>query len=222
MITFIIPTIGRESLLKSIESLIRQTVPLWKAIIIFDGVKNNIGNISDSRITILETEKMGVAINNAGNVRNYGMSFVETEWIAFLDDDDIIADDYLEKFYEEYESYSNIDVLIFRMNLDGRIIPKLKTDNFYVCDVGISFIIKKEIFDNGIKFIPDGAEDFMYLDNIRKAGYKMMISPYIKYFVKNSDDIRDNIGNRVFINMNNSFITLIGYAMIMNSKSTQS
>ena len=44
---------------------------------------------------------MGVAINNAGNVRNYGMSFVETEWIAFLDDDDIIADDYLEKFYEE-------------------------------------------------------------------------------------------------------------------------
>ena len=164
---------------------------------------------------------MGVSINNAGNVRNYGMSFVETEWIAFLDDDDIIADDYIEKFYEEYESYSNIDVLIFRMNLGGRIIPKLKTDNFYVCDVGISFIIKKDIFDNGIKFIPDGAEDFMYLDNIRKAGYKMMISPYIKYFVKNFDDIIDNIGNRVFINMNNSFITLIGYSMIMNSKSTQ-
>ena len=61
----------------------------------------------------------------------------------------------------------------------------------------------------------------MYLDNIRKAGYKMMISPYIKYFVKNFDDIIDNIGNRVFINMNNSFITLIGYSMIMNSKSTQ-
>jgi glycosyltransferase involved in cell wall biosynthesis len=221
MITFIIPTIGRESLLKSIESLIRQTIREWLAIIIFDGVKNNIGDISDSRITILEIEKMGVAINNAGNVRNYGMSFVETEWIAFLDDDDIIADDYIEKFYEEYESYSNIDVLIFRMNLDGRIIPKLKTDNFYVCDVGISFIIKKDIFDNGIKFIPDGAEDFMYLDNIRKAGYKMMISPYIKYFVKNFDDIIDNIGNRVFINMNNSFITLIGYSMIMNSKSTQ-
>ena len=221
MITFIIPTIGRESLLKSIESLIRQTIREWLAIIIFDGVKNNIGDISDSRITILEIEKMGVAINNAGNVRNYGMSFVETEWIAFLDDDDIIADDYIEKFYEEYESYSNIDVLIFRMNLGGRIIPKLKTDNFYVCDVGISFIIKKDIFDNGIKFIPDGAEDFMYLDNIRKAGYKMMISPYIKYFVKNFDDIIDNIGNRVFINMNNSFITLIGYSMIMNSKSTQ-
>ena len=41
-ITFIIPTIGRPTLSKSIESLINQTNKNWEAIIIFDGIKPNI------------------------------------------------------------------------------------------------------------------------------------------------------------------------------------
>ena len=102
------------------------------------------------------------------------------------------------------------------MKLDERIIPKLNTDNFYLCDVGISYIMKKEIYDNGIKFIPDGAEDFIHLDNIRKEGYKMMISPYIKYFVRmenldNENDYNNQLGNRVFINIDSKFINFMGY-----------
>ena len=38
-ITFIIPTIGRETLKNSIDSLINQTDHDWNAIIIFDGIK---------------------------------------------------------------------------------------------------------------------------------------------------------------------------------------
>ena len=38
-ITFIIPTIGRDTLLNSINSLFNQTIKEWKAIIIFDGIK---------------------------------------------------------------------------------------------------------------------------------------------------------------------------------------
>ena len=33
----------------------------------------------------------------------------------FLDDDDTISNDYVEKFYSEIKNYSKIDVLIFRM-----------------------------------------------------------------------------------------------------------
>lgn len=208
MVTFIIPTIGRDTLQDSINSLLNQTIKSWNAIIIFDGIKSNIINYDyDIRIKIVEIEKIGLNINNSGNVRNYGMSLVgkNTDWIAFLDDDDILSNDYIETFYNEIYKYEDIDVLIFRMIHKDRIIPKIDTDNFYVSDVGISFIIKKVIYDKNIKFIPDGAEDFMYLDNIRNNGYKIMISPYVKYFVRNSVG-KNVIGNRVFINIDKRFI----------------
>ena len=221
LITFIIPTIGRSTLINSINSLKNQTIKDWCAIIIFDGISCNI-DIDDNRIKVLECEKKGVNINSAGEVRNYGMSFVETKWIAFLDDDDIIETDYIEIFYNEINLYNDLDLIIFRMNDNGRIIPKLKTDNFYLCDVGISFILKKEIYDEGCKFTPDGAEDFLYLDKIRKLGKRIMISPYVKYYVRTSDFLDDksnNIGNRVFININNNLITMVCYILFFNFSS---
>jgi hypothetical protein len=91
-------------------------------------------------------------------------------------------------------NYNNIDLdlIIFRMKMGNRIIPKLKTDNFYICDVGRSFVMKKKIYDHGTKFIPDGAEDYLYLNNIRKNGYKIMISPHIKYFVRPNTENNQN------------------------------
>jgi glycosyltransferase involved in cell wall biosynthesis len=56
MITFIIPTIGRKTLINSIESIINQTNTDWKIIVIFDGIKSNI-NINNPKITILEIDK---------------------------------------------------------------------------------------------------------------------------------------------------------------------
>lgn len=220
-ITFIIPTIGRDTLLLSIKSLKDQTNSNWNAIIIFDGIKSNIEN-NDNRIKIIEIEKKGININSAGNVRNYGISIALTEWIAFLDDDDTIANDYIDTFYNELKLFPDIDLLIFRMQMDNRIIPKLDADNFYICDVGISFIMKKKIFDDCIQFIPDGAEDFLYLDLIRKKNYKIIISPFIKYFVRNKIYIMQKLSifsqlykNRVFINMQNPYIEYIKYIMLV-------
>ena len=100
ILTFIIPSIGRESLKFSIESLLNQTNSNWKAIIIFDGVKNNL-NINHEKIITYEIEKKGSSINQASEVRNYGISKANSEWIAFLDDDDTISNDYVEIFYNE-------------------------------------------------------------------------------------------------------------------------
>jgi glycosyltransferase involved in cell wall biosynthesis len=201
-ITFIIPTIGRETLINSINSLINQSIKEWNAIIIFDGIKNNI-NINDKRIIIIEIDKIGPGINSAGEVRNYGMSLIKSKWYAFLDDDDTIENDYIETFYKELYINNDLDVLIFRMKMNDRIIPKIKTDNFYVCDVGISFIINCKIFENGIKFIPDPAEDYLYLNIIRKNEYKIIISPHIKYYVREtvreSNELNNILGNRVVI-----------------------
>jgi len=214
-ITFIIPTIGRKTLENSINSLLTQTISDWKAIILFDGINPTI-NINDNRIKIIQIEKLGLNINSAGNVRNYGMSLVNSKWIAFLDDDDIISFDYIETFYKELKIYPDLDVLIFRMKQDNRIIPKLSTDNFYICDVGISFIMNKDIYNNDLKFIPDGAEDFLYLNKIRDNNYKIIISPYVKYFVREKNiNIFNDKGNRVLINYNNIYLFLfLGYIKI--------
>jgi glycosyltransferase involved in cell wall biosynthesis len=212
-ITFIIPTIGRKTLKNTLISLQNQTIQNWSAIIIFDDCDININNI-DERIKIVSCNKLGSNINNAGLVRNYGIELAHTKWIAFLDDDDVIDETYLQKFYEELELNNDIDVLIFRMNLCGRVIPNLDTDNFYINDVGISFVVKKEIFDNGMKFFPDDAEDFLLLNQIRKKNYKIIISPYVMYYVENSVHDSSIIGNRIFINYNNNVNTLFSYVLL--------
>jgi len=207
MITFIIPTIGKPTLKKAINSIEKQTSDNWKAIVIFDGIEPTI-TISNPKISVMKIEKAGVGQNGAANVRNYGMKFVDTEWIGFLDDDDTIAPDYVETFNKELSSYPFVDVIIFRMHrsdFEPVVLPEIETDNFYPNHVGISFAFKKKFFDVGNIMSPSSAEDFAYLSLLRDKNYIIMISPYIKYFVHGNDDknIVSQTGNRVIINNDN-------------------
>jgi glycosyltransferase involved in cell wall biosynthesis len=204
MITFIIPTIGKDTLPRAIESLENQTNDNWKAIVIFDGIKPNV-EINNPKIKVLEIEKKGVGGNGAGRVRNYGMEMVDTDWIAFLDDDDTIANDYIETFNKEINEHPYVDVLIFRLyryNWEPNLIPFPESDNFHANEVGISFALKTEIFKSGHEFEPSSGEDFMYLTKIRENNYCMMISPHIKYFVHGVIDENKIkvLGNRAIIN----------------------
>jgi glycosyltransferase involved in cell wall biosynthesis len=207
MITFIIPTIGRDTLQRSIQSIENQTNSQWKILIIFDGIQSTI-DISNPNIKIIEIEKKGQGYNSAGNVRNHGIEYVDTEWIAFLDDDDTISSDFVETFYKELEEYPFIDLLIFRMYdfQKQRILPNEETKNFYEGEVGISFVVKKNIFEK-IKFVPSHLEDFTYLNEVRDKKYVMMISPYVKYFVKGVDDKNKTtlLCERIIINGENNY-----------------
>ena len=207
-ITFIIPSIGRETLKDTIESLEKQTNSGWNAIIAFDGCSPTF-ETQDPRIRIIQTEeKLGKDINSAGLVRNAAIRYVETEWIAFVDDDDTLAHNYVETFYQESATEPAVDVIIFRMTHYGGIVPNLSTDDFYMGSVGISFAMRLHIFQAGIEFIPDGYEDYDILNRIREKKYKMMISPFVRYFVRQqiTMDIKEYytnnhmVGNRVIIN----------------------
>ena len=190
MVTFIVPTIGRQTLAATIESLEAQTVPDWKAIIVFDGIKAPAHMVATPQVRLLEIEKEGQGKNSAGNVRNKGMQHVETEWIAFVDDDDVISPDFVETFEREIGEHPSVDVLIFRMydTLKRRIRPKLDARDIVRKQVGISFVIRTTIFQAGLKFIPSEFEDFEYLNRIRSNGFTLMISPYVRYFVDGGMD----------------------------------
>ena len=221
MITFIIPTIGRDTLARAVDSVMEQTTVnsnIWKIIIIFDGIEPNlIGDkyINHPQIMIQSCPKMGTGVNSAGLVRNWGMQYVETEWTAFLDDDDVIGPNYIDRFMEEMNG--DLDVLIFRMKLGDRVVPSLTTNNFFLCDVGISFILKSHLFlERGFVFQADGAEDYLYLNKLRENNCKIVISPYIQYFVKDAKMDGDVDGNRVHINYKNHIFTFLSYMTLFD------
>lgn len=177
-ITFIIPTIGRATLDRTINSLKEQNNPNWKAIVVFDGIE--LKDFKDDRVSSIKIPKTGIK-NHAGNVRNFGMEKVETEWIGFVDDDDTLSPDYVDKFEEELCVSPDLDCVIFRMFSDRGILPQPNDQTFKFCYVGISFAIKKSI---NIKFKASQTEDFYYLKEIKNNNGKIIISPYVTYFVR--------------------------------------
>lgn len=227
IITFIIPTISRETLKKSILSLFNQTSPNWRAIIVFDAIDipkeiNEFINNSehnDNFLLVKTPGKLGENTNNAGRVRNFGIEKSleeEGDWIGFLDDDDIIDKRYVEDFFREINEnrICECDVFIYRMNKKGRIIPGIRCNEIEMGDVGISFIVKKSLFKSGIRFYSSGVEDFLLLNQIRKLGYKIFVSSHIYYYVNNSIQDSSVKGNEIFINYNNEINTYIAYGFL--------
>ena len=202
LITFIIPSIGRSTLINSVQCLKNQTNPNWKAIIAFDGISPTIEN-DDPRITIMKTKKLGQGNNSAGLVRNKAIEYATSEWVAFLDDDDSISPDYVETFINEIGTYCP-DVLIFRFMFSNNvcIVPHLdltRAPGFG--EVGISFAMKKRVFNDGCIFVSSSCEDYNLIHQIISRNFKVMISPYVKYFARYDNTVYDNSGTRIFINM---------------------
>jgi glycosyltransferase involved in cell wall biosynthesis len=198
-ITFIIPSLGRSSINESIKSLYEQTDDDWSLIVIFDGIKSNIDNeIVTDKIKIIEEHKIG----NAGDLRNIGMKEVDKNcsWIGFLDDDDYLSDDYIEKLKLEIENSKNlVDIVVFRMAYsDGLIIPSKNTRNILPGNIGISFAIQNKI-ENDITFTSGIYEDFIFLKSAFSKKYKIILSSYVTYFVR-GEPYKCDFYPKIFLN----------------------
>ena len=203
-ITFIIPSIGRLSLIDTINSLINLNNKNWKALIIFDGVKNNF-IFDDKRIEFIEIEKRGFISGNgnAGIVRNIGISYIEnTEWFAFIDDDDYISSNYIDDLLTEINLNNNLDVCVFRMAYnDKKIIPSINNNGIILNDIGINFSIKKNLAKK-YKFINSNYEDYLLLKKLELNNVKIVISPFVTYYVRTKPYKIDNLNlDRILINI---------------------
>ncbi len=221
-ITFVIPSIGRQTLQNTIESIVSQTVDDWKVVIVMDGVYCPYC-WEDERIRIYKIAKSGENVNHAGNVRNFGIQQVKTEWIAFLDDDDIIHPKYIETFWNEIDEKDNsvgIDIFIFRMKLGERIVPSFQQKDIVPFDVGISFLVRKSVLEKyNIKFVPDGMEDYFFLQQCKEKKCVMFLSKYVMYYVRTSliedvdiDEYESNIVSEK-MSVKNKFL-LMTYGLI--------
>jgi len=190
LITFIVPTIGRISLLQTLESIESQTIDKWKAIIVFDNVEpsQEIKTKLDSNKLfsyIVLPHKLGQRRNNAGMVRNIGIHMATTEWVGFVDDDDSLMPNYVERVTKEISECPAVDCIIFRMLYQTYVIPHYLINILKKENVGISFCYKTAMRAK-FNFEAGDHEDYELLDAFKMAGKKMILSNYVTYRVQNT------------------------------------
>ena len=180
-VTFIIPTLGRHTLERAVSSLKSQSLNSWKALIVFDNNYETNYEPLDPRVQVIKADVGG----HAGLVRNYGIEKVETDWMAFLDDDDWVENTYVQKL-KNYTARDPYDIVIFTYKdvTNGNTVPHRKLKRIEACKVGISFAVRTEFVKNhNIRFTPYAVEDFRFLDECDRAGAKYIITHDLQYHV---------------------------------------
>ena len=99
LISVIVPVYNVEKYLpRCIESILRQTYPHFELILVDDGSLNKSGAIcdryakKDARVKVIHKENAGIS-----TARNAGVDMAQGEYISFVDSDDWVREDYLEK-----------------------------------------------------------------------------------------------------------------------------
>lgn len=187
--TFIIPTIGRDTLCRALDSLFEQTNPRWKAIVIPDKfpIVEMSEKYQDARITYMELED--TQTKGASLTRNRGLEIASTEWVSFLDDDDCVDKNYVQYLVDHISEHEKLDVLIFRMRcVRLKIIPEPYCKELAKFHVGISFSLKLPFLrQHGIKFPYGHFEDAECLLKCREKGANILLSKHIVYYVRDAE-----------------------------------
>ena len=115
-ISIIVPVYNAEKYLKRcIDSILKQRNTNFELLLINDGSTDSSGQIcneyalTDNRIRVFHKDNEGVS-----SARNVGLDNAKGEWLAFIDADDIIDEDYL-----LLEGYEQTDVIV---------------KGYYICD----------------------------------------------------------------------------------------
>lgn len=185
-ISCIIPTYNRnEFLIEAVNSVLNQTFPPDEIIIVNNGV-------SSVKLPDEMVEKVSVynIVPNAGvsQARNFGAALAKGDYLAFLDDDDLWSEKYLENSFKALED--RVDVVVSRLDalLDDGIKPfkniegKIGVKHLLTYNPGINgsnMVLKREAFfkANGFDVRLATSEDKSLLIELIKAGFKITVLP---------------------------------------------
>ena len=118
-VSIILPIYNSSSFLpKCLESILSQTFKNLELLLVDDGSTDSSLEIMkeyakrDGRIRVFHQENAG-----SGSARNHGLREATGEWVAFVDSDDWLDQDYLEKLWSDME---DVDFVLCGMNLIDR------------------------------------------------------------------------------------------------------
>lgn len=168
LVSIIIPLYNKEKYIESvIDSVLKQSFQDFELIIVDDGSTDRsvsiVESINDYRIRLVQKSNGGVSA-----ARNFGLQFVSSDLVFYLDADDILMPNTLETLYGLYLRHLDCD--IFTCNFI-QSYPNIKKKTFcrgkieYVLDnnfkdfykqkiylrTGI-FLVKKEIIERSMGF----------------------------------------------------------------------
>lgn len=213
-VTIIVPVYNTEKELKStLDSLINQTYSDIEILIINDGSTDNSEKIiyeykeKTDKIVYIKKENTGIA-----DTRNLGISKATGDYILFVDSDDYISEDLIEKLRKYMEQ--NIDIIKFKLQrvdenqtilekVDGAIFDKVNGqeafNKLYCTDVLLDspcvYLYKRDyLLKNNFKFkVGTYHEDFGLIPLIVvNADSAVSVDYYGYYYVQSSNSITRN------------------------------
>src|SRR5690606_8300906 len=103
---------------KAIESVLNQSFENFELLVINDGSPDRSAELSrdyallDSRVKVFDKENGGLS-----DARNYGIEQAKGSYLYFMDSDDWVESDLLEKIYERIKAHP-VDIYVFGYFLD--------------------------------------------------------------------------------------------------------
>ncbi len=129
-VTVVIPVYNRPQYVReAIESILRQTYSDFELLVIDDGSSDGTGEVvrsyANDRVRLVRHERnLGIP-----RTRNDGVRLARSEYVAFLDSDDVADPMRLERqvaFLDSHPDYAAVGAWVSWMNADGRPISRVK------------------------------------------------------------------------------------------------
>lgn len=132
LVSIVMPVYNGESTLKyALSSLLLQSYKNWKCIIVndgsTDGTKAILDSIEDPRFIVYHLE------NNVGRgvARDYALQFIQGDYLAYLDADDMLHEDKLKSQVEYMNAHPSVSIvscgsISFGENMDPIKVSSLK------------------------------------------------------------------------------------------------
>lgn len=197
----VIPLYNKENHIKrSMESVIEQDYPEFELIIVDDGSTDNsvkiaeeiAEEINDTRIKIIKQKNMGVSV-----ARNRGIECARSEYICFLDADDMWSREFLSSIVGLINKYPNAGAYATAYNIQRKSNTIYSSNYFHSLPiewVGIlddyfkyairapivsasSVVIPKHVFED-VGYFPVGIKRGEDLEMWRKIALKYPIAYY--------------------------------------------
>ncbi|SEQ02339.1 Glycosyltransferase involved in cell wall bisynthesis [Lachnospiraceae bacterium RM5] len=137
MISIIVPVYNLEKYLENtLNHILAQTYKDIEILAIDDGSKDNSGKILDEYAKKDERLKVfHIPNGGAAKARNVGLDNMTGEYVTFIDGDDIVSDDYIERLYNDItNSGSDISICkyenIYMDNILNNDYPPVKEADF--------------------------------------------------------------------------------------------
>lgn len=115
IISIIVPCYNVESLLpKCVDTILQQTYSNWECILVDDGAKDTTPQVCDELVRIDNRIKV-IHKSNGGLVsaRNAGYDVATGEWITYVDGDDWVSTNFVEKITNAIVKHEGLDLIFF-------------------------------------------------------------------------------------------------------------